>query len=273
VAVCVLTEDSPDAKRGGQPSFLLVQRPDTGLLASLWEFPTVPVPEGASEGACKKSLSSYLRAAAALQRDKGAKGAGRKSASVSTSASTSASALWVDKMKYVGDIDFLFSHIRQTLKIFKMSVGSRDDCQIHTFASSSSSATRNGAAAGRSSEEVNEGPGGKQRGAKGREKSKSAKAAAKGGEEEVAVKGGEEEVICLDDEKLVAGGSWPAHVRWLAEEELENAALPTVRKFGRGCWESGRAGRSREWWWDVSVWVYGVSVLVCGGRELQCRRI
>ena len=248
MAVCVLTEASPDAKHGGQPSFLLVQRPDTGLLASLWEFPTVPVPEGASEGACKESLSSYLDAAAALQRDVGAKGAGRKPAC----ASTPASALWVDKMKYVGDIEFLFSHIRQTLKIFTMSVGSRGDCHIHTFASSSSSATRNGAVAGRSSEEVNEGPGGKQRGAKGREKSKSAKAAAKGGEEEVAVKGGEEEVICLDDEKLVAGGSWPAHVRWLAEEELENAALPTVRTLGVG--DAGRVGgrRSGEW---CDVWV------------------
>lgn len=45
-AVCLVVhesqEDEGDEDAAGI-SFLVVQRPDTGLLASLWEFPSVPV--------------------------------------------------------------------------------------------------------------------------------------------------------------------------------------------------------------------------------------
>ena len=52
VAVCLLVEETAGESNKGNEgeeaaswSYLVVQRPHTGLLASLWEFPTVPVCE------------------------------------------------------------------------------------------------------------------------------------------------------------------------------------------------------------------------------------
>lgn len=71
--VCILrlhatpSEAQPDDSRGEgtAPLFLVQQRPDKGLLASLWEFPTAVVPdEGASdltEKSCREHVQSYLQ--------------------------------------------------------------------------------------------------------------------------------------------------------------------------------------------------------------------
>ena len=182
VAVCLLVEETAGETKKGKEgeegeeaascSYLVVQRPDTGLLASLWEFPTVPVcehsrleplgdrnppapaprqdsdspegvreqvAEGASRLACRQALGSYLDQAAAIhqfqsasqtcsassrapapreQRRQAAAAAAAAAAAEGEGASASAGGRDLARhMHYVGQVNFLFSHIKQTLEV------------------------------------------------------------------------------------------------------------------------------------------------------------
>ncbi|KAK9809860.1 hypothetical protein WJX72_000467 [[Myrmecia] bisecta] len=60
VAVCVV-ELKPASGKAGVPSqYLLVQRPETGLLAGLWEFPSRAVDAGSTAKQCSQALDMYL---------------------------------------------------------------------------------------------------------------------------------------------------------------------------------------------------------------------
>ncbi|XP_074077673.1 adenine DNA glycosylase isoform X2 [Macrotis lagotis] len=89
-AVCVLEQPGPEASR-----FLLVQRPNSGLLAGLWEFPSVPA-EG-SEPIWRRTLVKALRT-------------------------------WVGSppplrsLRRLGEVVHVFSHIRQTYVVYSLTL-------------------------------------------------------------------------------------------------------------------------------------------------------
>uniref|UniRef100_A0A7N0UBM7 Adenine DNA glycosylase n=1 Tax=Kalanchoe fedtschenkoi TaxID=63787 RepID=A0A7N0UBM7_KALFE len=57
-AVCVVEiREEKDAEGG----FILIRRPDEGLLAGLWEFPSIPVDENASLAAKRKAVDHFLK--------------------------------------------------------------------------------------------------------------------------------------------------------------------------------------------------------------------
>ncbi|KAM9001545.1 adenine DNA glycosylase [Sarcophilus harrisii] len=89
-ALCVLQQPGPETGR-----FLLVQRPSSGLLAGLWEFPSVPA-EG-SESDQRQALAKALRA-------------------------------WVGgplplrSLRWLGEVVHIFSHIRQTYVVYSLAL-------------------------------------------------------------------------------------------------------------------------------------------------------
>ncbi|GAQ86466.1 putative A/G-specific adenine DNA glycosylase [Klebsormidium nitens] len=63
VAVCVVElrkGEKPGRSVEASPEYLLIQRPKTGLLAGLWEFPTVSVASKASKSVRRSALDSLL---------------------------------------------------------------------------------------------------------------------------------------------------------------------------------------------------------------------
>lgn len=86
VSVCVLENDG---------KFLLVKRPETGLLPGLWEFPTTEAKDAHNRVSEEESLRQLLS-----NFNHPINGA---------------------KMKYLGEIVHIFTHIRQTLRVYKVS--------------------------------------------------------------------------------------------------------------------------------------------------------
>uniref|UniRef100_A0A8D0GD59 Adenine DNA glycosylase n=1 Tax=Sphenodon punctatus TaxID=8508 RepID=A0A8D0GD59_SPHPU len=91
-ATCVLE------RRGhqGEPEYLLVQRPSSGLLAGLWEFPSLPVGPELEEKQLRAALLGHVRGC----RGKGAAAEGC--------------------LQQVGEVVHIFSHIRQTYAVYSL---------------------------------------------------------------------------------------------------------------------------------------------------------
>ena len=133
-------EEEGDGTSGRR--FLLIQRPKSGLLASLWEFPTVPVQQECEREKCKEEMATYLEEAASLQegrreerrkkqveQEEGGGGAGEGG-----KGKLGPEAL-VGRMEHVGETEFLFSHIRQRMVVLSLTISSRrsvgiDDTQV-----------------------------------------------------------------------------------------------------------------------------------------------
>ncbi|XP_071420955.1 adenine DNA glycosylase isoform X3 [Pithys albifrons albifrons] len=90
-AMCVLE------RRGchGSPEYFLVQRPSSGLLAGLWEFPSHPLPQDLQEEKEKEVLADHLQAW--MGQPVTAKG-----------------------LQFIGEVIHIFSHIRQTYVVYSL---------------------------------------------------------------------------------------------------------------------------------------------------------
>ncbi|XP_014794497.1 PREDICTED: A/G-specific adenine DNA glycosylase [Calidris pugnax] len=90
-ATCVLE------RRGchGAPEYLIVQRPSSGLLAGLWEFPSLPLAQGLQEEKQKEVLADHLQA-------------------------------WMGQpvvagdLRLIGEVVHIFSHIHQTYVVYSL---------------------------------------------------------------------------------------------------------------------------------------------------------
>ncbi|XP_030311329.1 adenine DNA glycosylase isoform X1 [Calypte anna] len=90
-ATCVLE------RRGchGAPEYLIVQRPSSGLLAGLWEFPSLPLAQGLQEEEQREVLADHLRA-------------------------------WIGQpvamgsLRLIGEVVHIFSHIHQTYVVYSL---------------------------------------------------------------------------------------------------------------------------------------------------------
>ncbi|NXN39214.1 MUTYH glycosylase, partial [Rhinoptilus africanus] len=90
-ATCVLE------RRGchGAPEYLIVQRPSSGLLAGLWEFPSLPLDQGLQEEKQREALADHLRA-------------------------------WTGRpvvaggLRFIGEVVHIFSHIHQTYVVYSL---------------------------------------------------------------------------------------------------------------------------------------------------------
>ncbi|XP_034977164.1 adenine DNA glycosylase isoform X1 [Zootoca vivipara] len=91
-ATCVLQRKCSD----GKPEYLIVQRPSTGLLAGLWEFPSLLLESG-QEKQQKAALADHLQAW------------------VGTNVATR-------RLQHVGEVLHIFSHIRQTYVIYSLNL-------------------------------------------------------------------------------------------------------------------------------------------------------
>ncbi|OXB78918.1 UNVERIFIED_CONTAM: hypothetical protein H355_013798 [Colinus virginianus] len=90
-ATCVLERRG----RLGAPEYLIVQRPSSGLLAGLWEFPSLPLAPGLQEEQQKEVLADHLRA-----------WMGRP--------------LQAQSLCFVGEVVHIFSHIHQTYAVYSL---------------------------------------------------------------------------------------------------------------------------------------------------------
>ncbi|NXJ89286.1 MUTYH glycosylase, partial [Corythaixoides concolor] len=90
-ATCVLE------RRGchGALEYLIVQRPSSGLLAGLWEFPSLPLAEGLQEEKQKEALADHLQAWTGWPV--AAKG-----------------------LQFIGEVIHIFSHIHQTYVVYSL---------------------------------------------------------------------------------------------------------------------------------------------------------
>jgi A/G-specific adenine glycosylase len=92
VAVCVVERRCG----GATPQLLLVRRPPTGLLAGLWEFPSVLVPADATPVQRRRAMDGFLAQRLGLTRPFVPAGAAHEQ----------------EKRSHVGDVVHVFSHIR-----------------------------------------------------------------------------------------------------------------------------------------------------------------
>ncbi|KAM6124112.1 adenine DNA glycosylase [Pterocles gutturalis] len=90
-ATCVLE------RRGchGAPEFLIVQRPSSGLLAGLWEFPSLPLAQDLLEEQQREVLADHLRA-----------WTGRP--------------VLAGSLRLIGEVAHIFSHIHQTYVVYSL---------------------------------------------------------------------------------------------------------------------------------------------------------
>ncbi|NXU70000.1 MUTYH glycosylase, partial [Horornis vulcanius] len=90
-ATCVLQ------RRGchGAPEYLIVQRPSSGLLAGLWEFPSLPLAQDLQEKKEREELADHLQAW--MGRPVAAKG-----------------------LQFIGEVIHIFSHIHQTYVVYSL---------------------------------------------------------------------------------------------------------------------------------------------------------
>ncbi|XP_030852703.1 adenine DNA glycosylase isoform X1 [Strongylocentrotus purpuratus] len=56
IAVCIVERETND-----EEEYLIVQRPDTGLLAGMWEFPSIEIAEETSRQKSRNKMDSYLK--------------------------------------------------------------------------------------------------------------------------------------------------------------------------------------------------------------------
>ncbi|XP_024909230.1 adenine DNA glycosylase, partial [Cynoglossus semilaevis] len=94
---CVVVRHGED----GEDEFLLRQRPDKGLLAGLWQFPSLLLEEGKSEMKQKRALCSEL-------------------------SGTLGSSLNQSLLHYVGEVVHIFSHIHQTYVVHAVQLHDTD---------------------------------------------------------------------------------------------------------------------------------------------------
>ncbi|KAM6397170.1 adenine DNA glycosylase isoform 1-T1 [Pluvialis apricaria] len=90
-ATCVLE------RRGchGAPEYLIVQRPSSGLLAGLWEFPSLPLAQGLQEEKQREALADHLRAWTGWPVVAGG-------------------------LRFIGEVVHIFSHIHQTYVVYSL---------------------------------------------------------------------------------------------------------------------------------------------------------
>ncbi|XP_010157219.1 PREDICTED: A/G-specific adenine DNA glycosylase, partial [Eurypyga helias] len=90
-ATCVLE------RRGccGTPEYLIVQRPSSGLLAGLWEFPSLPLAQGLQEEQQREALADHLRACTGWP-------------------------VVARALQLVGEVVHIFSHIHQTYVVYSL---------------------------------------------------------------------------------------------------------------------------------------------------------
>ncbi|NXS04827.1 MUTYH glycosylase, partial [Oxylabes madagascariensis] len=90
-ATCVLE------RRGchGAPEYLIVQRPSSGLLAGLWEFPSLPLAQDLQEEKEREELADHLQAW--MGQPVAAKG-----------------------LQFIGEVIHIFSHIHQTYVVYSL---------------------------------------------------------------------------------------------------------------------------------------------------------
>ncbi|XP_055580428.1 adenine DNA glycosylase isoform X1 [Falco cherrug] len=79
----------------GAPEYLIVQRPSSGLLAGLWEFPSLPLAQGLQEEEERQALADHLQAW--MGQPVVAKG-----------------------LQLIGEVVHIFSHIHQTYVVYSL---------------------------------------------------------------------------------------------------------------------------------------------------------
>uniref|UniRef100_A0A1A8NHP1 Adenine DNA glycosylase n=1 Tax=Nothobranchius rachovii TaxID=451742 RepID=A0A1A8NHP1_9TELE len=99
---CVVTRTREEANE----EFLLLQRPNKGLLAGLWEFPSLLLQEETSEEKQKKLLCNEI-------------------------STTLRTCLSEKLIRYVGEVVHIFSHIHQTYVVYSLCL-KEQDTQTHT---------------------------------------------------------------------------------------------------------------------------------------------
>lgn len=119
VAVCVVQHREDAATAIELHSYLLAKRPEQGLLAGLWEFPSVAVDADANENARKAALDKLLQGTLGLEH---------------------ALSQWrVVHRRAIGSTVHVFSHIRMTLHVEHLLVdGPVGDEKKHQDASTAS---------------------------------------------------------------------------------------------------------------------------------------
>nr|XP_060629369.1 adenine DNA glycosylase isoform X2 [Anolis sagrei ordinatus] len=95
-ATCVLQR----RRIGGELEYLIVQRPSSGLLAGLWEFPSLLLEPG-QEKQLKSALAGYLQ-------------------------TWVGSDVAVRRLQHVGEVLHIFSHIRQTYMIYFLNLNKEE---------------------------------------------------------------------------------------------------------------------------------------------------
>ncbi|XP_004936806.3 adenine DNA glycosylase isoform X1 [Gallus gallus] len=105
-ATCVLERRG----RLGAPEYLIVQRPSSGLLAGLWEFPSLPLAPGLQEEQQKEVLADHLRA-------------------------WTRQPVQTQRLCFIGEVVHIFSHIHQTYVVYSLCL----DGDVALDAASSSS--------------------------------------------------------------------------------------------------------------------------------------
>ncbi|XP_010133478.1 PREDICTED: A/G-specific adenine DNA glycosylase, partial [Buceros rhinoceros silvestris] len=90
-ATCVLE------RRGchGAPEYLIVQRPSSGLLAGLWEFPSFPLAQGLQEKQQREALADHLQA-------------------------WTGQSVAAGDLRFIGEVVHIFSHIHQTYVVYSL---------------------------------------------------------------------------------------------------------------------------------------------------------
>ncbi|XP_065409793.1 adenine DNA glycosylase isoform X3 [Chrysemys picta bellii] len=93
-ATCVLERRGPQ----GEPEYLIVQRPSSGLLAGLWEFPSLALGPGLKEKQQREALLAHVQAWAGEAVARG-------------------------RLRHVGEVGHVFSHIHQTYVVYSLLLG------------------------------------------------------------------------------------------------------------------------------------------------------
>ncbi|XP_030852406.1 adenine DNA glycosylase-like [Strongylocentrotus purpuratus] len=98
IAVCIVERETND-----EEEYLIVQRPDTGLLAGMWEFPSIEIAEETSRQKSRNKIDSYLKD------------------TLNMTLKT------VKDRKHIIQFVHMFSHIHQTYELETMKVEEEDE--------------------------------------------------------------------------------------------------------------------------------------------------
>jgi adenine-specific DNA glycosylase len=210
------------ATGGGRSSFLLVQRPASGLLASLWDFPSVnlgakadgdaEVPRAQAERATNDHLARLLGADHPVCRaiDHHRRSQGRKGEREEVGAEAEAEP--EVERTYVGEATFLFSHIKHFYRVEWLRITTTDDNDEDEDDVRWQTTTKTKAKTTKANET---------------KAKKTTKKKVKTKEEEDEDDGDEEAEVVM---------------RWLGEEELKEAAIP---KGMKNCFALVEASRKK----------------------------